>query len=255
MLLDKDDADFVSALARGLNVIRCFGPGAEALSLAEVAKKVGLSRATARRLLLTLQSLGYVQHDGKSFRLTSRTLSLGYAYLSSVPIWKAAQPFMTQVVEELDECCSLGLLDEHEIVYLVRMPPKHQSYFPVSPGTRMPAHKTTMGLALLAQFSNLELDQHFETAYAKNPPVIAKDDEQSIRKAIKTVSRDGYATNDRQYYPGVRSIAVSIRSPSGRPEVAINVSAEESRISKADLVRKCLPVLQRAARQFDWSSD
>ena len=153
MPLEPDDPDFVNALARGLAVITSFGQHAEVQTLSDVAAKTGLTRGTARRFLLTLEALGYVRSDGKSFRLAPKTLNLGYAYLSSLPLWKAAQPIMKDLVETLNESCALGVLDEHDIVYIARLPPKHLSFIPVNLGTRMPAHINAMGQVLLAQFS------------------------------------------------------------------------------------------------------
>src|ERR1700720_4708836 len=109
MPITPDDPDFVNALARGLGVITSFGHDAEVLTLSEIAAKTRLTRGTARRFLLTLEALGYVRFDGKAFRLAPKALNLGYAYLSSLPLWKAAQPIMKDVVDELHESCSLGV--------------------------------------------------------------------------------------------------------------------------------------------------
>ncbi|MGZ3287218.1 MAG: IclR family transcriptional regulator domain-containing protein, partial [Xanthobacteraceae bacterium] len=164
MPLAPDDPDFVNALARGLSVITSFGQHAEIQTLSEVAAKTSLSRGTARRLLLTLEALGYVRSDGKTFRLAPKALNLGYAYLSSLPIWKMAQPIMKEVVTDLDESCSLGVLDDHDVVYIARLPPKHLSFLPVNLGTRMPAHINAMGQVLLAEFPADELDRYFANA-------------------------------------------------------------------------------------------
>ena len=155
MPLAPDDPDFVNALARGLAVITSFGQHAEIQTLSEVAAKTSLSRGTARRLLLTLEALGYVRSDGKTFRLAAKALNLGYAYLSSLPIWKMAQPIMKEVVTELDESCSLGVLDDHDVVYIARLPPQHLSFLPVNLGTRMPAHINAMGQVLLRNFAEM----------------------------------------------------------------------------------------------------
>src|SRR4029453_8198900 len=119
----SDDPDFVNALARGLGVITCFGEDSERLTLSEIATKTGLSRGTARRFLLPLEALGYVGCDGKAFRLPARTLNLGYAYLSSLPLWKAAQPIMKDVVDELNESCALGVLDDQDVASIAPTPP------------------------------------------------------------------------------------------------------------------------------------
>lgn len=244
------DADFVNAVARGLAVITCFGHDSESLTLSEIAAKTGLTRGTARRFLLTLEALGYVRCDGKNFQLTPKILDLGYAYLSSLPLWQAAQPIMKDVVDELDESCSIGTLDGQDIVYICRHPPKHLSFIPVQPGTRMPAHLNAMGQVLLAQLNAAELDRYFEKANFEQITKFTLTDEAAIRRVLARVAKTGYAISDRQLQIGTRSIAVAIAAKSGRSEIAINATANESRASKRDLVERFLPVLQRAARQI-----
>jgi len=250
MPLEPDDPDFVNALARGLAVITSFGQHAEVQTLSDVAAKTGLTRGTARRFLLTLEALGYVRSDGKSFRLAPKTLNLGYAYLSSLPLWKAAQPIMKDLVETLNESCALGVLDEHDIVYIARLPPKHLSFIPVNLGTRMPAHINAMGQVLLAQFSPNELDDYFRNAKLEKITHYTPTSEAAIRKALAGVAEDGYALSDQQLQLGLLSIAVPVPVRSGRPEVAMNVSAGDHRVTKRELVRRFLPILRRAADQL-----
>src|SRR4051794_15791414 len=164
MTIDSEDPEFVTALARGLAVINCFGPTAETLTLSDVAKRTGLTRGTARRLLLTLESLSFVRCEGKMFRLTPKVLTLGYSYLSSLPLWRRAQPIMQEVVNRLNQSCSLGVLNGTEVVYIARIPPNHLSYLPVTPGTRMPAHTNAMGQILLSSRSDCEIDAYMEAA-------------------------------------------------------------------------------------------
>jgi IclR family pca regulon transcriptional regulator len=246
----SDDPDFVNALARGLGVITCFGEDSERLTLSEIATKTGLSRGTARRFLLTLEALGYVCCDGKAFRLAPKTLNLGYAYLSSLPLWKAAQPIMKNVVDELNESCALGVLDDHDVVYIARIPPKHLSFIPVNLGTRMPAHVNAMGQVLLAEFTARELDDYFRNATFEKITKYTLTDEAAIRKALARVARERFALSDQQLQLGLRSIAVPIPSKSGRIEVALNASAEGRRASKQDLIERFLPVLRRAADEL-----
>jgi IclR family pca regulon transcriptional regulator len=248
--ISADDPDFVTALARGLDVITCFGAEAERLTLSEVAAKTGLTRGTARRFLLTLQALGYVRLDGKQFRLAPRTLNLGYAFLSSLPLWKTAQPIMKDVVDQLHESCSLGVLDDHDVVYIARIPPKHLSFIPVNLGTRMPAHVNAMGQVLLAEFSPRELDDYFRNARFEKITRYTLTDDAAIRRVLARVARDGYALSDQQLQLGLRSIAVPVPSKSGRTEVALNASAEGRRATKRDLIERFLPVLRRAAEQL-----
>ena len=113
---------YVQSFARGLEVIRSFNAQAPQQTLSEVAERSGLSRAGARRILLTLAALGYVQTDGKFYRLTPRILDLGFAYLSSMPIWDLAEPVMEALVAQVKESCSASVLDATDIVYVLRVP-------------------------------------------------------------------------------------------------------------------------------------
>jgi IclR family pca regulon transcriptional regulator len=248
--ITPENPDFVNALARGLGIITCFGQDAEMLTLSEIAAKTGLTRGTARRFLLTLEALGYVRCEGKTFRLAPKVLNLGYAYLSSLPLWEAAQPIMKDVVDELDESCSIGVLDGQDVVYVARIPPKHLSFIPIQPGTRMPAHINAMGQVLLAQLGSQELDEYFRHATFEKITKYTLTDESAIRKVLTRAAKDRYALSDRQLQIGIRSIAVPIPAKSGRSEVAINATASENRASKRDLITRFLPILRRAADQL-----
>lgn len=248
--ISPGDPDFVNALARGLAVITCFGHDAETLTLSEIATRAGLTRGTARRFLLTLEALGYLRSEGKAFRLSPKTLNLGYAYLSSLPLWRAAQPIMQHVVNELNEACSLGVLEGLDIVYVARIPPKHMSFVPLHIGTRMPAHINAMGQVLLAELDQPELDEYFRNAKFEKITRYTLTDEAAIRRLLARVARDRYALSDRQLQIGLRAVAVPVPTNSGRSEVALNVSADESRATKQDLIERFLPVLKEAADQL-----
>jgi IclR family pca regulon transcriptional regulator len=250
MAIKSEDRDFVSSLERGLRVIVAFADDSEALTLSEIAAKSKLARGTTRRLLLTLESLGYAHFDGKEFRLTSKVLNLGYAYLSSLPLWKVAEPVMKALVDDLNESCSLGVLDGHHIVYVARVRPKHLSFAPINVGARMPAHSNAMGQVLLAELTSRELDDYLDGSkferFTKYTPI----DKPTIRRAIQRVARDGYALSDQMMEVGRRAIAVPIRSRTGKAEMALNIGVSTSRASKQDLVARFLPRLREAAEQL-----
>jgi IclR family pca regulon transcriptional regulator len=250
MTIKSDDRDFVSALERGLRVIGSLADDSEALTLSQVALKTNLTRGTARRLLLTLESLGYIHFDGKIFRLTSKVLNLGYAYLSSLPMWKMAEPIMKAVVDDLNESCSLGTLDGGHIVYIARVRPKHLSFSPINVGTRMPAYSNAMGQVLLAELTPPELDDYFRNVAFEKFTKFTPTDESTIRRTLQRAVRDGYVLSDQMQEIGRRSIAVAIRSRTGKAEMALNSSAAQSRASKHDLIARFLPRLREAANQL-----
>src|SRR4051794_30371175 len=141
---------YVQSFARGLEVIRSFSSSAPRQTLTDVATRTGLTRAGARRILLTLQTLGYVESDGKLFALTPRILDLGFAYLSSMPIWNLAEPIMETLVGEVKESCSAAALDGTDIVYVLRIPTRKIMSIGLGVGSRLPAYCTSMGRMLLA---------------------------------------------------------------------------------------------------------
>lgn len=250
MSIDENHPDFVTSFARGLSVIRCFGKGAEHLTLSEVSARTGLTRGTARRLLLTLESIGYMKMEDGAFRLQPKVLDLGYAYLNSMPLWEMAQPFMKNIVDKIDESCGLAVLDSTDVVYIARVPPTHVYTIPVQVGMRMPAFINAMGQVLLAELSESELDEFFRKADLKKLTRYTDTDPESIRATLKRVKEQGYAMPVGQVYEGRVSLAVPIRNRDGKAIAAMNVSAMLSRVTQEQCIEEFLPMLLSAARQM-----
>ena len=166
------NSDFVQSLDRGLAVIRAFGPDRERLSLSEVARATGLTRAATRRFLLTLVKLGYVRNDGREFSLRPRVLELGYAYLSGLGMPEVAAPHLEELVAKVRESSSISVLDGDHIVYVARVPTKRIMTVSISVGTRFPAYATSMGRVLLAGMSPDDLDRYL--AEADLAPITAR---------------------------------------------------------------------------------
>ncbi|MGH6916071.1 MAG: IclR family transcriptional regulator domain-containing protein, partial [Geminicoccaceae bacterium] len=152
------EREFVASLARGLAVVRAFSQDAREMTLSEVAQRTGLTRAAARRFLLTLESLGYVASDGRRFRLTPKVLDLGFSYLSSMELWDVAMPYMEEVSASIHESCSASVLAGCDIVYVARVPTKRIMSVALAIGARLPAITTSMGRVLLAGMGDDELD-------------------------------------------------------------------------------------------------
>jgi IclR family pca regulon transcriptional regulator len=241
------EAHFVQSLERGLAVIRAFGSEDPELTLSDVARRTGLTRAAARRFLLTLTDLGYVRFDGRLFALTPRVLDLGYAYLSSLSLPEVAEPHLERLVAEVHESSSVSVLDDDEIVYVGRVPTSRIMRVAINVGTRFPAYATSMGRVLLAALEPDELDAYLARADLRplTPRAIANADE--LRAELARVRSQGWALVDQELEEGLRSVAVPIRD-SNRVVAAVNVSAHASRASK-DTVRKVLlpPLLRTAA--------
>jgi IclR family transcriptional regulator, pca regulon regulatory protein len=244
-------SDFVQSLDRGLAVIRAFGPDRDKLSLSDVARATGLTRAAARRFLLTLVSLGYVRSDGRLFSLRPRVLELGYAYLSGLALPDIASPHMEDLVARLHESSSISVLDGHQIVYVVRVPTKRIMTVAISVGTRLPAAATSMGRVLLAQLPPGELET-FLTGVKLEPYTIKTvTDVDRLREILAEAARHGYAIVDQELEEGLRSVAVPIRGATGVGAAAINVSAHASRVSMAAMREELLPALRQTAAQIE----
>lgn len=245
--LDAGDREFVGSLARGLAVIQAFGRDTQRMTLSGVAARTGLTRATARRFLLTLEALGFVARDGNLFELTPKVLDLGFAYLSSRDLWEIALPHMEQVTEATRESCSASVLDGDDIVYVARVPTKRIMSIGLNVGARLPAFATSMGRVLLAALPDDRLEAR--VAAMALPPLTPRTitDRAVLVEAVRRARTLGYAAVDEELEEGLRSIAVPIRNKAGAVLAAMNVSGQASRTSVEDMIATFLPALRRAA--------
>lgn len=245
------NSDFVQSLDRGLAVIKAFGPDRERLSLSEVARATGLTRAAARRFLLTLVKLGYVRSDGRVFSLRPRVLELGYAYLSGLALPEVAAPHMEELVAKLHESSSISVLDGHHVVYVVRVPTKRIMTVAISVGTRFPAYATSMGRVLLAALPPGELDRYLAEAVLEPLTSRTVTDPRQLAAIVAQVAEQGYSIVDQELEEGLRAVAAPIRGAADVGHAAINVSAHASRISMAALRTEILPELLKTASQIE----
>jgi IclR family pca regulon transcriptional regulator len=244
-------SDYVQSLERGLAVIRAFDAEHRELALSEVARSTGLTRAAARRFLLTLVKLGYVSYSGGRFSLRPRVLELGYAYLSSLSLPEVAQPHMEALVAQVNESCSISVLDDTDVVYVARVPTRRIMSITLAVGTRLPAFVTSMGRVLLAGLADEELEERL--ARIEIVPLTSRTvrDKPALRDILGTVRRQGYAATDQELEEGLRSIAVPLRGASGAVTAALNVSVHASRASMAVLRREFLPLALGTARAIE----
>jgi len=249
-----DDAprsnSFLQGLERGLAVIRAFSAESPSLTLSEVAREVGITPATARRILLTLAELGYVRTDGRRFALTPRVLALGWAYLSSLDLGDIAGPFMEELSASTRESCSIASLDLPDIVYVARVPTRRIMAVALGVGARLPAYATSMGRVLLAGLPPAQLESYLadlEPEALTDRTVTSVDE---LRAVITRAGSQGYALVDQELELGLRSIAVPILDSRGTPFAALNVSAHASRSTAAALRSGVLPQLRDCADQI-----
>src|SRR3954462_15254389 len=240
---------FVQPLERGLAVIRAFNAEHPELTLSDVARATGLTRAAARRFLLTLTDLGYVRTDGRLFALTARVLELGYAYLSALSLPEVAEPHLEALVAEVRESSSLSVLDGDDIVYVARVRTSRIMRVAINVGTRFPAYATSMGRVQLAGLSDDDLTAYLKRVDLKRLTAHTLATEAELRGELARIRAQGWALVDQELEEGLRSVAVPIRDRDGAGVPAVNVPAHASRASK-DVVRKTLlpPLLETAAR-------
>jgi IclR family transcriptional regulator, pca regulon regulatory protein len=245
------DPDFMTSLARGLLVIRAFSQRPLRLSISHLSKRTGLSRASVRRCLHTLSKLGFAgSDDGRNFYLRPRILTLGYAYLSSMPLATAAQPILDQLSHILNESCSIALLDGTDIVFVAHASASGITAGDLRVGTRLPAFCTSKGRVLLANLSPEELESLLPAVEFTRYTDRTVTSVEKLRQILMTVRAEAYAIIDQELEMGLRSMAVPVRDPAGHVVAAISVSAQGQRVSVQDMQTRFLPYLRAAAQEL-----
>jgi IclR family pca regulon transcriptional regulator len=210
-----------------------------------------VTRAAARRFLLTLAELGYVRSDGRFFSLTPRVLEIGYAYLSSQSLPEVAEPHLEALVADVNESSSVSVLDRDDVVYVARVPTSRIMTVAISVGTRFPAHATSMGRVLLAGLPAEALEEYLATvqlAPLTGRTLISVD---ALRAELAKVRTQGWALVNQELEEGLRAVAAPIRDRTGAVVAAVNVSAHATRRSLEAMRRDLLPPLLAAAARIE----
>lgn len=256
---DHDDASqgddavspIIQSLVRGLSVIRAFDADHADMTLSDVARRTDLSRATARRILYTLASLGYVATDGKQFSLRPRILELGYTYLSSLNLPEIATPHLEKLTVAVNESSSVALLDDTDIVYVARVATRRIMTVAITVGTRFPAHLTSMGRVLLAGLEPAALAALLDQLDLTPRTHHTITDRRQLEAELARISDQGWALVDQELEEGLRSIAVPLHDAAGRVVAAINVSTTTRRGTPEVIRAEILPHLMAAARDIE----
>jgi len=248
--------DFIEALARGLDVIRAFQPRRPVMSLAAVAAAAGLARPTARRMLLTLQDLGYVRAVDGGFELAPRVLDLGMSYVLSKGLWEIARPHMEALVAQTHESSSIAQLDGSDIVYVARVAVPKIVALAVTIGTRFPAMQTSLGKVMLAALAPDEAEQVL--AEPSRSGIAARWQPTAAERAaeLRDVRARGWSLTDEQLALGIRSVAAPLRDGSGRVIAAMNVTVHAAETQVGVLTGEYLPLLLQTtgAISADWAA-
>jgi IclR family transcriptional regulator, pca regulon regulatory protein len=245
------DTDFVQSLARGLAVIRAFGPDRDRLGLGKIAAATGLSKSVARRYLRTLGRLGYVEADGREYRLRPRVLELGYGRMSGLGLGDVAAPHVAQLAARLQESSAVAVLCGQRIEYVVRAPARRPMAVAISAGTRLPAYPTALGRVLLAAVPAAELDYYLAETKFDRLTSRTTTAPGELRAEIMKVARRGYAIVDQELDEGLRAVAVPVRGRAGAVIAAVNVSAHASRMSLTAIRSQFLPALLDTAAEME----
>lgn len=244
------DPSFMTSLARGLAVVKAFSDQRRAMTIAQISHKTGIPRAAVRRCLYTLKQLGYAEAEANNFYLKPKILTLGYSFLSSTPLTISAQPCLNQVSRKLNESCSLATLDDLDVLYISRSATSRVMSVALNAGSRLPAYCTSLGRVLLAALNESELKTYFEKVELRQYTDRTIISEERLRAILKMVRQSGYAVVEEELEIGLRSIAVPVRGASGAVVAALNVGAQATRVTKAELELNFLPALLNAASEL-----
>ena len=253
-MTDERSRDFIQSLERGLAVINSFSRDRQTQTLSEVAQQAGLTRATARRILLTLTELGYVRQNGRGFALTPRVLDLGYSFLSSFRVVELAQQPMERLVDEVKESSSMSILDDTEIVYVARVPTTRIMTIALALGSRLPVYPTSMGRVLLAGSSDDEISDYLAKTELRRLTPHTITDVSELWEKLEEVRAQGFALVDQELEEGVRSIAAPITNSRGDVIAAMNISCHAARVTVGRMKSEFKPRLIATAEEISDSA-
>jgi IclR family pca regulon transcriptional regulator len=242
--IDESNREFVGTLAKGLSVIRAFGKDSPEMSVAEVARLTTMTRAAARRFLLTLHALGYVECEGRSFRLAAKTLELGFSFLSSQSWLSIAAPLLETLKSELGESVSVTVLENADVVYLIRFPANRVMTLTMEVGSRRPAYCTAMGRALLGELPEAEARRILDASALKAHTSRTVVDKETLMAELRKARRQGFAMIDQELEDGLVAVSVPLRDARGTVLAAVNVCGHSSYLGVDDLETRCLPALR-----------
>jgi len=250
-MTEKSESRYmVGSLTHGLDVIKAFDAEHRSMTLTQVAERTDMSRAGARRYLLTLADLGYVHHDGRLFRLSPKVMELGYTYLSSEPLTSIAQPYLDWLRDETGETVGLAVLDGKHVVHIASANSKRSIMSPtLTIGRRFPALYTSTGRVIIALKNDVDIESYLDIPEDEDTPK-RRADLDLLSKALSKVQREQYALVEQEIETGVRTLAVPIFNQSNEVVSALNILTNIVQVEKDYLVKKCLPMMRVAAAEI-----
>jgi IclR family pca regulon transcriptional regulator len=240
-------AEFVEALAKGIAILEAFDASNPEMTLSEVARRVGLSPAAARRSLLTLETLGYIGRKDKRFHLRPKLMALGSAFYFSARIDEILQEDLKGIVDQFGDASSVGVLDGENVIYVAHVTVQRARRAAAVAGARYPVYATSMGRVLLAGLPDEKIDAYLKTYSPKKLTSKTCTNAKALRAEVMVARRDGYATTVDQLDYGITALAVPIRGPDGETLAALNTSGYTGIVTPEQLVEERLPALRQAA--------
>ena len=245
--------EVVASFISGLQVLRSFSTQKPIMNLSSVAEESGLTRAAARRYLITLCDQGYASFDGKNYALTPKVLELGFSYISSLGLTEVSRPILRRVSTQLDHTCSLAVLDGGEIVFVGRTAGHRISNVQLNIGTRAPAFATSLGRVLLSDLECAKLEKLLRD-YPRQPMTDQTIcDVSGLLTAIAGVRETGYCLLREEFERGICSLAVPIRNSSEQVVAAMNVCCHTWQKKPEEMLEEFLPAMLTAAEEISSS--
>lgn len=260
--MDIAKADFIEGMARGFAVLESFDTERQRLNATLAAARAGITRAAARRHLLTLAYLGYLETDGKYFWLSSKVLRFSGSYLASARLPRMIQPTLNRLAVRAQESFSAVVLDMDEVVIVARsgndrhsatttaMASSRVIAYGLHMGARLPAHATSTGRILLAAKSKSAFNDWMKGRHLARMTALTTTDAKAFRCVIEQVRQDDFCLASEEHELGVHALAVPLRNSQGETVAALNVVASQSRLSASAMQRDLLPVLLDAANEL-----
>jgi len=242
-------SEFLDTLAKGLAALRLFGSDMKSLSIQETADRLALSRSAARRILVTLERLGYMRLEDRRYRLTAQALEFGYSYVASLSLPEIARSSMQALSAKLEEPVALAILDNGDAVYVERVQPQQPFRIDFSVGSRLPAYAFSIGQVLLAGLSDEELDGYFRTTELRPVTPLTVTDEKALRSIIADIRRDGYRLGVSDVIYGVGGIAVPLHNRARQTVAVMAVPIFHGR-NQDEMVAEYLPVMLDTAAKI-----
>ncbi|TWG89202.1 IclR family transcriptional regulator [Cupriavidus gilardii J11] len=239
--------ELLDSLNKGLALLRLFASGVESLTMQEVAERLEVTRAAARRLLLTLQHNGYLAQNGRQFSLTPRVMELGYAWFAGMTLPRLAQPHLRALAARCGETCSVGMLDDESVVLVAREEPRQMLRVDMAIGRRMPAYAHSLGRVLLAGLDDDALHDYLARAELRKLTPFTVDSPQALMRTLEQVRADGYCVLVSELMDGYAGISVPLHDQTGKVVAGLGFSMVLGSRAPESLASRYLAPLREAA--------